>query len=138
MYLDNVVNFEQRKQITKLRLGCSKLQTHCFLSKIKPINVNTVRKETEDLTHLLINCSEYNCYRNKFYESNKNISITFQFMPVNIVSSILYLNSPIKLKKVNNTKFQNFCIDFIECLNKHRLSVQVNRAIDNKDERIVR
>ena len=45
-------------------------------------------------------------YRNKFYENNKNIGITFQFMPANIViSSILNLNSPIKLKKAENTIF---------------------------------
>ena len=63
--------------------------------------------ETEDLTHLLINCSEYNCYRNKFYESNKNIGITFQFMPANIViSSILNLNSPIKLKRLKTLNFK--------------------------------
>ena len=33
MYLDNLVNIEQQKVVTKLRLGCLKLQTHCFLSK---------------------------------------------------------------------------------------------------------
>ena len=79
--------------------------------------------ETEDLTHFLINCSEYNCYRIQFYENNKNIGITLQVMPAHIViSSILNLNPPIKLKQTENTKFQKFCIEFIECLNKHRLS----------------
>ena len=123
IYLDNVVNIEQRKIITKLRLGCSKLRTHCFLSKNETDKCKYCVNETEDLTHFLINCSEYNCYRKQFYENNKNIGITFQFMPANmVISSILNLNSPIKLKKAENTKFQNFCIEFIECLNKHRLS----------------
>ena len=125
MYLNNVVNIEQRKIITKLRLGCSKLQTHCFLPKNETDKCIYCMNETEDLTHFLINCSKYNCYRNKYYESNKNIGITFQFVPaniVNVISSILNLNSPIKWKKADNTKFQNFYIEFIKCLTKHRLS----------------
>ena len=77
---------------------------------MKLINVNTVR-------------ITLNTIASKIYESNKNIGITFQFMPVNIViSSILNLNSSIKFKKADDAKFQNFCIEFIECLNKHRLS----------------
>ena len=112
MYLNNLVNIEHGKVITKLRLRCSKLQTHCFLSKNETDKCEYCSNDTEDLTHFLINCPEYNSYRNNFFKANKSIGITFQLMPVNIViSTILNLKSPIKSDR---TKFQNFCIEFIE------------------------
>ena len=45
----------------------SKLRTYCFLSRNETDKCKYCTNETEDLTHFLLNCSEYNCYRNKFY-----------------------------------------------------------------------
>ena len=105
-------------------MGRSKLRTHCFLSKNEIDKCRYCETETDDLTHFLINCPEYIVYRNKFDENNKSIiSIIFQFMPANVViSSILNLSAPVILINTDKIKFQNFCIEFIECLQKHAFS----------------
>ena len=77
LYLDHVVNIEHRILIIKFRLVCSKLRTHCFISKNETDKCKYCATRTEDLTHFLINCPEYIVYRNKFDENNKNIVIIF-------------------------------------------------------------
>ena len=120
-----VTNIEHRRMITKLRIGCSKLRTHVFLSKGESDVCKFCPDKSENLKHFITECTEYNVDRHKFYDNIETIGINFQYFPVDaILNCILNLTPPGTFNNDKRSKFETYCINYICCLYKHRFSDQ--------------
>ena len=111
-YLKTVLNINDRKKITKLRLGCSKLFGHKYLNKNEnsfcPYCVNT----TESLGHFLLDCDEYKSVRKVTFDNIENTVKNFlNFSQKKKISILLSFN----VFAQNNCYFeiQNMCINYI-------------------------
>ena len=119
VYLDAVENIKHRKQITKLRLGCSKLGSHLFKSKNSFHDCKFGCNEIESIEHFLLHCGEYKEIRNNFLKDLDQIGVKFcSKSDQDKIKCILELNCTTHL--VDKNSFKNLCIKFIDNLFDHR------------------
>ena len=57
-YLNDVINIDDRRFITRLRTGCSTLNTHKFLKKSENDWCSMCHKDTENVEHTFLACEE--------------------------------------------------------------------------------
>ena len=58
-YLNNVYDIYDRKNLTKLRLSCSKLNGHRYLRKTESTNCPSCNSTLENTYHFLMVCEKY-------------------------------------------------------------------------------
>ena len=76
-YLNTITIIEDRKKITKLRTGCSKLNGHKYLNKNSDDKCPFCPNEVENLEHFLIKCQKYESTRNSFFQKLQAIDEHF-------------------------------------------------------------
>jgi len=115
-YLETIADIEVRKKITKLRLGCSNLNSHRFYSVNNSNKCIYCEDSIENVEHFLLDCKEYAPIRNEFMLNiNKDFVLFKDFSKDNKILSILSLKLPLCVKDMDS-KFQKLCISYINNL----------------------
>ena len=76
-YLSKITDVNIRRKFTKLRLGCTKMKTHLFLNDSSLTDCPFCKNNSDDTTHLLFGCSEFNNIRNKYLSEIESNFIGF-------------------------------------------------------------
>lgn len=120
----NNVKVETRTKITKLRLGCSKLRAHCYLSKDESNICCHCKNEPEDARHFLINCKRPNLVevRRTIFNEINNIKSGFLTMTdCDKVFAILNLCTNMNAGK-DTDNIINLYTQFIDKMFRYRFS----------------
>jgi len=114
-YLTNITDVLKRKFFTKLRLGCSKLNGHMFLTKNRTNKCNYGCNEIETTEHFVSVCPEYNSIRMKYLDKFEQIVNGFDSLSTNQKTlSILNLRFP-NIKNEEQAKlFTIECMNYIQ------------------------
>lgn len=114
-YLNDIVNIEDRKCMTRLRTGCSKLKTHRFLNKKETILCSLCQKHKENLEHTFLVCDDSRVIdiRKKFF-IKVNLIYPY-FIDLNNNSMIICLMN-LKMFGVLNrdNAFTEICLNFMK------------------------
>ena len=115
-YLKSVSNIEERRKITKLRLGCTKLNGHIFPSK-NVVQTCQSCNIIEDSNHFILVCKDYanireDFFRYKVYKDFPNFNLSFTQRLI----SILSLKLPEYLYLDVYYNFQKICLKYINNL----------------------
>ena len=122
-YLKSVSNIEERRKITKLRLGCTKLNGHRFPSK-NVVQTCQSCNIIEDSNHFILVCKDYANIREDFFRE-----VYKDFPNFNCLSftqrliSILSLKLPEYLYLDVEYNFQKICLKYINNLFTTRFQV---------------
>ena len=77
-YLNNVYDIYDRKNLTKLRLSCSKLNGHRYLRKTESTNCPSCNSTLENTYHFLMVCEKYKEIRDNYLSKLSKIFSNFK------------------------------------------------------------
>ena len=116
-YLKLVQNINDRKLLTKLRIGCSKLNGHKFQNQNSSLNCIYCENELEDTSHFLLKCKYYKISRDLFIQEMCSIYPSFKNL-----SDMCQLKCILSFKLPNlsytNTVTENISLKCINYINK--------------------
>ena len=108
-YLSKITDVNIRRKFTKLRLGCTKMKTHLFLNDSSLTDCPLCKNNSDNNTHLLFGCSEFNNIRNKYLSEIESNFIGFG----NFWQSETRKTRKVLTLNFNNDKLIDSCIQFI-------------------------
>ena len=123
-YLSNVINIDDRRMLTKLRVGCSNIKTHKFLGKNENSLCSVCNVTAETLEHLLFSCSHSSIVniQNKYLNKIQNINPIFEkmskFKKLCFIMNLNFCSN----NSVNDQICMNLCISFIKEILKFKNS----------------
>ncbi len=112
------MNIDNRRKITKLRVGCSKLDVHSFNFNGSGCKFCDM-KESETLEHYILKCPKYGDLRDDFQKQTEIYckefkNYTRQTKLCSILSQTLYGYHE------NTMNYQNLCVKYITVLVNRR------------------
>ena len=121
LYLDLIECIEDRRLLTNLRLGCSKLKGHRYLKTTEDLICGLCNLSTEDAPHLLISCTHENIVKIRNDHYNKIESVYPSFKNLNDGSKLLSILNLCMFDDHFNPDFIPKCVNFVKDIMKARL-----------------
>lgn len=114
-YLNDILNINDRQMLTKLRIGCTKLQSHKFLGKNETTTCPMCNLHEDTVEHLLFNCTNSQLVELRNSNSTKLLKIYPSFSSLNAESKLYtILNlTPFSDLQGSIQEFQANCITFM-------------------------
>ena len=119
-YLNDTLSVENRRRLTKLRLGCSKLKCDRYLGKSENETCPLCNLELDSTEHMMLHCTSQHINNERKSWIKKITSIFPDFAKVSYFSKVCSILSLTCNKRNEKIRYRNMCLDFIKALYKLR------------------